>query len=660
MADQEMDSAFLAAISGFLSDYDESPELINTSSKSLTASSAESFEAQKTPRTSYCRRRITVAELSKFKANERRERYRKKLKGMRETLLQQERQLTAELTRLQQAHEKATEDERNARAQQQRLKEAVRCRAGVIRDLNVTLQQSLLYGPIKSLTACEGQAPDSKVNGALLFKAFVRELDTLYSQTDDLVGDTKWEFAPPETFEIQRRWSEDRSHLRSADTTTIPIDFERSWHAMSLVLLSDPSGDRYDGEIDDPDNTAAMKYRLHYALEPGDIATLTIYNVIRRYLVYVDGESVASDPREKRFIKLFEKADEEDIDYVKRAMQNLLLENDPVAESLFLFEYEVSAELAEISRSTSVACWTPSEKSRVKAADRRVRYRTKLRNERETLKQQERELSRQLRRLQEAQAKAKEEARKRNTIIALSVWGAIAVQQKEKRLDAEEQQQEIQTAVLTAAVRIRLMNAVVLVPMVKSTVKSLTSPNDQNADGALLFKAFVGELDSLYSMANFVVGCVDFKPTPPETGSHFDGEINDRDNTAAIKYDMKYTMESGERATLVVYNAVRRYVEADRVVFVWRALTEGQGEFAALSSNEHAWLVVRPSTEKAGSPVTILESCTCLQPAGVDGQFASDPLGKRFLELLWQADKEDIADVKRSLRRLLLGDNLEP
>lgn len=48
-------------------------------------------------------------------------------------------------------------------------------------------------------------------------------------------------------------------------------------------------------------------------------------------------------------------------------------------------------------------------------------------------------------------------------------------------------------------------------------------------------------------------------------GCHFKGEllIDDPENTAAITYCVSYPLEPGSSTSLVIYNAVRRYVEKD-------------------------------------------------------------------------------------------------
>eukprot|EP00644_Phytophthora_capsici_P003624 jgi/Phyca11/510630/fgenesh2_kg.PHYCAscaffold_64_\ len=221
-------------------------------------------------------------------------------------------------------------------------------------------------------------------------------------------------------------------------------------------------------------------------------------------------------------------------------------------------------------------------------------------------------------------------------------------------------------------------------------MRTLTSSEDQV--GALLYRTFIGELESLYDRTGhfmkdsmekvppekfalirkrgqdgIVLECanateipVAFEPTwrclssiflSDPQGTHHTGGIDDPENTAAITYRLNYG--SGDTCTpqLVIYNAVRRYVEKDRVVFVWRVLFEGQGEFDGLYADEHAWLVIRSS----GSG-TSLESFSQLKPMRIDGHAVSrDSRSLQFIKLLEKSDEEDIADIKQLMERELLN-----
>ncbi|KAG6943905.1 hypothetical protein JG688_00017373 [Phytophthora aleatoria] len=122
------------------------------------------------------------------------------------------------------------------------------------------------------------------------------------------------------------------------------------------------------------------------------------------------------------------------------ATNQLLAETETLLSSLETPPQEQIAPNTSISNRLNAAKTdqVPAEERReyrnVQAAKRRLKYRQKLKDEKETLQRQEMELSSELSRLQSAQ-KA-EKMRYVNT-MSLSVWRAIATRQKEKRLEAE-------------------------------------------------------------------------------------------------------------------------------------------------------------------------------------------------------------------------------
>ncbi|POM63121.1 hypothetical protein PHPALM_27630 [Phytophthora palmivora] len=140
----------------------------------------------------------------------------------------------------------------------------------------------------------------------------------------------------------------------------------------------------------------------------------------------------------------------------------------------FLHEFDLSTDtgmtpVEEVFENNAphnglLLCESLAERTKLKANERRDRYRKKLRDERETLRLQERELSAKLSRLQEADAKAKEEEKKMNT-LALSSWRATALRQKEKRLEAEYLQQQLKAAVRYRSELISHLNALLMKPV---------------------------------------------------------------------------------------------------------------------------------------------------------------------------------------------------
>lgn len=79
------------------------------------------------------------------------------------------------------------------------------------------------------------------------------------------------------------------------------------------------------------------------------------------------------------------------------------------------------------------------------------------------------------------------------------------------------------------------------------------------------------------------------------------------------------------------------------------------GEFEDLYANEHAWLALRPSTDEAGRPTTISESCAQVHILGFNGPVeGGGARGDRFVELLAHADSEDMKELRQAMRRMLL------
>ncbi|GMF32817.1 unnamed protein product [Phytophthora fragariaefolia] len=334
------------------------------------------------------------------------------------------------------------------------------------------------------------------------------------------------------------------------------------------------------------------------------------------------------------------------------------------------------------------------------AAKRRLRYLKKLKTERKTLKKQEEELSAKLKELQEAHANEKT-ARNKNMLM-LSAWKANATRQKERRLESEETQRQLKMAVGEQSTLIHRMGHLMQQHhLLNSTELNEEKEITRDQKGKALLQSFVHEMDSLYAKTDDVIGNVDFGMSPPLTyeltrkwnkdknflesadatvipfsfeqtcravslmilAPSYNDELDDPDNTAIRTYRLNFSRELGNSATLLIYNAVKRYVETDRAVFVWRALAEGQGEFDGLHTVETAWFVVRPLI-KAGqtdarqikNSAMILESYTRLVPVGFGRPSENDARANKFIKVLAKADEADVNDMKQMLGKLLLDE----
>ncbi|KAG7384271.1 hypothetical protein PHYPSEUDO_002800 [Phytophthora pseudosyringae] len=334
------------------------------------------------------------------------------------------------------------------------------------------------------------------------------------------------------------------------------------------------------------------------------------------------------------------------------------------------------------------------------AATRRKRYLKKLKVERRTLTKQEVDLALELKKLREVHAK--ERTARNKKMLTLRAWKATALRQEERRLEAEEKQRRLKAAVVNQSGLILRMKTLLCQ---QRMLNSLDAYEEQKASkrrhrkGTLLLQTFVREMDSLYAQTDAVVGGVRFEMSPPLTyeltrkwskdktflesadatvipngfeqtcravslmilAPSYNDELEDPENTASRTYRLNFSRELGNSATLVVYNAVKRFVERDRAVFVWRTLAEGQGEFDGLQTVETAWFVVRPLTEAAKAhskegPEMVLESYTRLVPVGFGRPSDNDARANKFIKILAKADEADVNDMKQMLGKLLLDE----
>eukprot|EP00644_Phytophthora_capsici_P016896 jgi/Phyca11/125676/e_gw1.59.150.1 len=224
-------------------------------------------------------------------------------------------------------------------------------------------------------------------------------------------------------------------------------------------------------------------------------------------------------------------------------------------------------------------------------------------------------------------------------------------------------------------------------------------------DGAAVFRAFKAELDVMYAKTDEVVRGVEFKMAWPMTYSpkkrlqdgvevyasadatvlpysyeqvcravscmmlsDLEGNETYQDqpsgNTATVKYLMKCRMKGGENAKIISYNVTRRYAEESRMVFVWRALYEGQDCLSGFHADETGWFMVRPSlvvssadalgSDEASS--TILEAYTHFVPIGMQNASSSGVDKDRFAAILSKAGEEDVNEIVRMMEKVLLGE----
>ncbi|KAG2764072.1 hypothetical protein PC129_g7439 [Phytophthora cactorum] len=338
----------------------------------------------------------------------------------------------------------------------------------------------------------------------------------------------------------------------------------------------------------------------------------------------------------------------------------------------------------------------PKRRREIRSAQvtkRQNRYLNKAKKEREMLRRQAVELSEVLNQFQKVQAHANAVAARD---FALAAWRATAIRQKEMRLESEVKQRQLRALVADQSMLIRSMNEILQLRMVYSPVASLEL---RSSSMTALLKTLMQELNPLYAMTNEVIAGVEFKLsslpmqftmtrdwnkdmtflesshatvisfgfeetchalsnallTRPSTDLYSQGLV-DPENTRAFKCHLDFSQELGNSATLVLHSVTRRYVEADRVVFVSRSLTEGHGDFKGLYTDETAWVVLRRSIDTSEGGALVLETYTRLIPVGFDLTSKNDARGNDFVKVLAKADREDVDDIMVMVEQMLLDE----
>ncbi|KAE8971565.1 hypothetical protein PF011_g25989 [Phytophthora fragariae] len=251
-----------------------------------------------------------------------------------------------------------------------------------------------------------------------------------------------------------------------------------------------------------------------------------------------------------------------------------------------------------VSKAEPISAEKRREIRNAQAAQRRLRYCQKLKNEKETLQQQENQLSQELSRLHQARV----DGRSVQGDKTLSLWKAIATRQKERRVEAESQQRQLRAAVVGRARLIHQMNALLQRP--DTQVEKNDSPMEEmdfSVTYPLVYRPTraCAQGAEIYASANATVVPFDFEQTCRAMSvlmmtDPTEKTIREPQNTATVKYQVESQLKPGEDFKLMVHMAVRRYREPGRMVFVWRGLVEGLGALSGYHTDETGWLVLRP------------------------------------------------------------------
>ncbi|GMF24370.1 unnamed protein product [Phytophthora lilii] len=354
--------------------------------------------------------------------------------------------------------------------------------------------------------------------------------------------------------------------------------------------------------------------------------------------------------------------------------------------------------------------------AREKAGQRRDAYRRRLKAEWASLRQQDAELSARLAKLQQLKAAEATQTAPGDS-LALGAWRAVAMRQYESRMEAEALQKRLQAAVNSRAVMIQDLETVLrkrLREVETAVTEDVPEVMEKKArlgtKDATLYTTYFDNLDALYERIDEVFREVGVHPTPGGILSgrptrKMDGKteyfetigvgkvpfnfqrtcdavwelasvphrlegrrvfngLPDPENSMALQFLSPLKRENGEILKLRTYHVARRYIEKSRMVLVWRALCEVDGEFPGLNSDETGWCIVHTPVSDAhmfaDPTTTLVQACIRMVPMHFqDGTSEKEGTVDQFMELLVKTGEEDHQEIERMMERLLLDDALE-
>ncbi|EGZ09045.1 hypothetical protein PHYSODRAFT_389535, partial [Phytophthora sojae] len=249
----------------------------------------------------------------------------------------------------------------------------------------------------------------------------------------------------------------------------------------------------------------------------------------------------------------------------------------------------------------------------------------------------------------------------------------------EGRLVAEEQQRKLKHAVETRA---KVMEEIAAVVKERSDAPkrdqlAIEQKNELSADDAVLFEEFLHDLDVIYAQTDEVFRACGVEEMPqmsyrqgPERKCDGDTECIDKLDVLFVPFSFEQTCSTMWQSMLHVYRqrnrfqyghvadpyntvavkqefdkpvdmlvhcVMRRYIEAERMVVVWRALTQGEGELFGMHSDETGWCVVRPNDEELDDTSlmrTVMQTFVRFVPMNVANRSAGHVDGFQFTKLV--------------------------
>ncbi|KAG3128103.1 hypothetical protein PC128_g27018, partial [Phytophthora cactorum] len=171
-----------------------------------------------------------------------------------------------------------------------------------------------------------------------------------------------------------------------------------------------------------------------------------------------------------------------------------------------------------------------------------------------------------------------------------------------------------------------------------------------NADDTLLFDEFLHDLEVIYPRADEVFRACGAEEMPtmsyslgPEHKRDGDVEYIDRLDVLLIPFSSEQTCDT------MWQSMIRLYLEEERMVVVWRALSEGEGEFTGIHSDETGWSVVRPNDADEPLLRVVMQTFVRFIPMDITKTSSDAVGGYQFTKFVVSSVEEDGAEIARMM-----------
>ncbi|KAG7377177.1 hypothetical protein PHYBOEH_001084 [Phytophthora boehmeriae] len=331
-----------------------------------------------------------------------------------------------------------------------------------------------------------------------------------------------------------------------------------------------------------------------------------------------------------------------------------------------------------------------SRKNELAVIQRKSRDRVK--SSRESLRRQANELADKLARLKQVQT-IKQVQADLNRPPKYLLWRQIAARELRERWQAEAERRRLTEFVDTQKAYIADLTDQARKWPSGNELRILTKKLRRNSQGDALYNAYIREVEMNYSRTDDVfLDCG--MASLPERGAmaqsvkkrRDDGEVEyyellkkfpksssfreaastmwklaetkfvsrdhheryevsmDPENTFAIKYSETKTLKTGEQVVLFNRFFLRRFVEPNRIVHVWKVVSEGTGAFRGVHFDQTGWNCIRPAADPTNTG-SIVEMCQRWIPLRYRTSGSSEVTVGQFCEVLQDTNDKVFTDV---------------